>query len=127
MADEFIKIFTKEQLQQMDKDFLIERNLLLDDQIKMRIAKEEKLQEVIEIMLETSRLYQTSFNSLYGKYQFVLSVDDPELLQKLETKNQRLAVLRQCIIDKLSIVDDGLISDKGYLASEWMDGGQTND
>lgn len=126
MAGEVIKIFTREELLQMDKNLLVERNLLLDDQIKIRIEREEKFNEVIHLTLEMLKLDHTSLAALLGKYQFELT-DDPELIQRIVNNSARFEEIRKYIIDNHCVKDNGFLSDTCYFESEWLEGGITNE
>ena len=127
MSNEIIKVYTMEQLQQMDKEFLVERNLLLEDQIKIRIEREAKINEVIHLTLEMLKLDHSSLAAVLGKYQFELETEDPELMQRLVNNSARFEETRKYIVDNHCMKDDGLFSDTCYFESEWMDGGQAND
>lgn len=126
MDEDYINIFTKEQLQQMDKGFLIERNLLLDDQLKIRIEREAKFNEVINLTLEMLKLDHYSLAALLGQYQFEL-MDDPELLQRLVNNSERFEEIRKYIVENHCVKDNGFLSDTCYFASEWLDGGHANE
>lgn len=120
MDKEFIESLTKEQLQRMDKEFLIERNLLFEDQLKIRIEREAKFNEVINLTLEMLKLDHSSLAVVLGKYQFELETEDPELMQRLVNNSTRFEEIRKYIVDNHCTKVDGLFSDTCYFESEWM-------
>lgn len=123
MGDEIIKIYTKEQLNKMSKNFLIERILLLENQLKIRSEREKNFNKVIHLTLDMLKLDHSSLAALYGKYQFELATDDPELMQRLVNNSARFEEIRQYIVNNHCMKDDGLISGTIYFDSEWLDEG----
>lgn len=121
LGDEFLKLFSEEELERMDKSFLIERNFLLEDQIKIRIEREESFQKVIGSMIEMIQLERDALTILLGKYQFDLA-DDPELIQKLETNETRFHELATFIYDNHcnKNVAESFNNKINYLKSEWL-------
>lgn len=129
MKNEFIKIYTKEELKQQGKKFLVERNLLLEDQLKNRIDREEKLQEVFGETLEMVKLMMNSFGVLSNEYRYEIT-ENNDLKCRLYPDIERCNNILHKILDDNGIQYENrneILSMEEYLKSEWLDGGQENE
>lgn len=128
MENQFIKKLNKDELEKMDAEFLIERILLLEEQLKIRSDREDNFNKVIHLTLEMLKLDHSSLAALLGKYQFELASEDPELTQRLIISSEKFEEIRKYIVDNHCMKDTSGESffNIEYNRSEWIDDNEEN-
>lgn len=114
--------YTKEELESMDKDIIIERDLKLFELIK----REEKLNEVIGLILAGSSFLGDAFHILQSKFKQkiltdkeLLSTTDSSIIKFREIENHLLENYSNIIVN----IENYSTSLEEFLRAELIDNG----
>lgn len=119
---EYIKEFTREELIQMNKEFLVNRNQLLYEQIKIRSEREADCRDIIDLSIKMLQLQKVIIKNLTD--EFIIEIlNNPELSNKVDSMNNKIGELAIEILSKHSSSDYDLdaISLAEYLKAEGLD------
>ena len=122
MTNETIKIFTRDELQNMDKNLLVERNLLMDHQLKIRIEMGKDYSEVVDLSLEMLKLQQFLIDLLCDKFDYPIQ-EDSELVNQILSVKKQISDIARFVRDNhgnLEYLKQAALDE--YMKSEWLDG-----